>query len=344
MQALTEREASVLTAIIHAHTEFAEPVGSRTIARQYLTDLSPATIRNTMMDLEELGLLASPHTSAGREPTVVGYRLYLNSLMEPPRLNTADRRLLDRVLTERERISSRDADTVLMHIARALANVSHLISVAFLPSFDSAVLERIELVPLAENCVLVVLQVRSGPVHTLTLEMTEPVKGNLLAETTSVLNERLSGHTIGEIRRTIGERLSGVSKGDRQVIKVFLREGENIFDLDARTNVILEGRLNIFQQPEFADHERLVEFMRLLDDRPLIQELRRRGSARNVQVSVGSENTIRELSTCSLLTRGYRVGLLSGTLAIVGPMRMPYRRLVAVLEHAGQVVETLMRS
>jgi len=342
MRELSDREASVLTAVIHAHTESAEPIGSRTVARRYLSDLSPATIRNTMMDLEELGLLSSPHTSAGREPTVAAYRLYINSLMEPPKLTKADRGLLDAVLAERENLSARDADTLLAHIARALADVSHLISVAFLPTFDNAVLARIELVSLAESRLLVVLQVRGGPVHTLSLELAEPVKRDLLGETTSVLNERLCGHTIGHIRQTIGERLSGVSKGDPQVISIFLREGANLFDLDARSNVILEGRPNILSQPEFTDHARLAEFMQLLDDRPLIQELRLRVRSRAVQVSIGTENSLRALAWCSLLTRGYRVGPLAGTLAIVGPMRMPYRRLVAVLEHAGDVVETLM--
>jgi len=342
MRPLTEREASVLTAVIHAHTESAEPVGSRTVARQYLTDLSPATIRNTMMDLEDLGLLASPHTSAGREPTVQAYRFYINSLMEPPVLSRSDRRALDALLRERERMSARDADTVLMCVARALADLSHLITVAFLPSFDRGVLERIELVSLAENRVLVVLQVKSGPVQTLTLEMDAPVKKDLLSDTAQVLNERLTGLTIGHIRRTINERLSGISRGDPRVINVFLREGENIFDFDARTNVHLEGRPNILDQPEFADHARLVEFMQLLDERLLIQELRRRGRSKKVEVTIGSENALQGLSSCSLLTRGYQVGLLEGTLAIVGPMRMPYRRLVAALEHAGTVAETLM--
>lgn len=340
MRPLNERESAVLSAVIHAHTEFAEPVGSRTISRQYLQHLSPATIRNTMMDLADIGLLSQPHTSAGREPTVEGYRYYISMLMEPPHLVRRDRDLLDRLLNER--LAARDEDTVLVCIARSLAEISHLISVAFLPSFDLGVLERIDLVALAESRLLVVLQMRDGPVDTLTVELDEPVKRDLVPLTAQFLNERLAGLTIGEIRRTIGERLRDVSRGDLAVVSVFLREGQNIFDLDARANVHLEGRLNILNQPEFSDRTRLVALMEALDDRPLLQELRGRVKSPHVEITVGTENRISALAACSLLTRGYRVGSLAGTLAIVGPMRMPYRRLVAALEHAGDVAEELL--
>lgn len=340
MRQLTERERSVLAVIIEAHTESAEPVGSRTISRQYLPDLSPATIRNVMYDLEELGLLVQPHTSAGREPTAAGYRFYLNELMNPPRLTRKDRTRLDQLLEER--VAARDEDSVLIHVAQALANISDLISVAFLPSFDGGVFERLDLLPISESRVLAILQIRGGPVDTVSLELSEPVKTSLLAETAQALNERLSGSTIGQIRNTIRERLKGIARGDREVINVFVREGRGIFDVDSRANVFLEGRRNILNQPEFSDRDRLGQFMEILDNRPLIQELRGRDSSQRVEVSVGSENSIMALATCSLLTRKYRVGSLAGTLAIVGPMRMPYQRLVAALEHAGYVTEELL--
>jgi heat-inducible transcriptional repressor len=340
MRPLNERERAVLTAVIEEYTESAEPVGSRTLSRKYFSDLSPATIRNTMYDLEELGLLAQPHTSAGREPTAAGYRLYLNTLMKPPRITTFDRRELDQLLEEER--ATRDEDTVLLHVAQALANISHLISLAFFPSFDDAVLEKIDLLPISENRVLAILQVRSGTVDTVTITLPEPVRPESISETARALNERLSGETIGRIRRTIGERLRGLSYGDQAVINVFLNEGDGIFDLDARAAVVLEGRPHILNQPEFTDRTRLSDLMRVLEDRPLIRELRRSDSPSQVQVSVGEENNIEALATCSLITRGYHVGNLSGTLAIVGPMRMSYPRLLAVLEHAGVVTERLL--
>ena len=340
MRSLTDRQAEVLKAVIHEHVDSAEPVGSRTVARQYLTEISPATIRNTMLDLAEMGLLSQPHTSAGREPTVEGYRLYISSLMVPPRLARRDRTVLNQLL--RERAAARDENAILDYIAQALAQVSHLLSVAFLPHFERGVLERIDLVPLAESRLLVVLQLENGPVDTVTLTMREPIRRDLLSETTQALNERLSGLSIGEIRRTVSTRLRDVSGGDREVMDVFVREGENIFNIDSRTGVHLEGRINILNQPEFADHARLTELLEALDDQPLIDELRQRSNPDRVEVSIGCENRISALSTCSLLTRGYHVGQLSGTLAIVGPMRMPYGRLVAALEHAGNVAEELL--
>ena len=337
MRELTEREAAVLTAIVHAHIDTAEPVGSRTISRRYLTDLSPATIRNTMMDLEELGLLGKPHTSAGREPTPIGYRLYITSLMRPPRLVAEDQRAMEQAV--RASVSARDADTILTYVARALADVSHQIGVAFLPSFDSGMFQKLDLIDIAESRVLVAIQVEGGPVHTLTLELEEPVRRELLSATTDVLNERLSGLTMGQIRATIAERLRGVNRGDPQVISLFLRDGGYIFNLDVRANIHLEGRPNILTQPEFEDRSVLGLVMRELDGQDLQQELRNRGGIPAVNVTIGTENKIVGLAACSLLTRGYNIGPMSGTLAILGPMRMPYRRLVAALDHAADLVE-----
>ncbi|HDS74195.1 MAG TPA: heat-inducible transcription repressor HrcA, partial [Firmicutes bacterium] len=223
MRSLNERERAVLTAIIEEYTESAEPVGSRTLSRKYFGDLSPATIRNTMYDLEELGLLVQPHTSAGREPTAAGYRLYLNSLMKQPRLSLHDRRELDQLLSEER--ATRDEDTVLLHVAQALANISHLISLAFFPSFDDAILEKIDLLPISDNRVLTILQIRAGTVDTVMITLPEPVRPDQISETVRALNERLAGETIGRIRRTIGERLRGLSYGDQAVINVFLNEG-----------------------------------------------------------------------------------------------------------------------
>ena len=164
MRELKEREAEVLVATIQAHIERAEPVGSRTLARHYLTNLSPATIRNTMADLEEMGLLGKPHTSAGREPTAEGYRLYLRSLMSPPKLVDDDRRVLEYII--REQMSARDADAILTSIAQALATVSRQIGVAFLPSFDRGEFRSLDLIPVAESHVLVIIEVVGGPAHT----------------------------------------------------------------------------------------------------------------------------------------------------------------------------------
>ena len=340
MRELTEREATVLTAIVHAHIDTAEPVGSRTISRRYLTELSPATIRNTMMDLEELGLLGKPHTSAGREPTVQGYRLYLTSLMKPPRLTAEDQRAMQSVV--QQSVSSRDADTILTYIAKALADVSHQIGVAFLPSFDGGVFEELELMSLSESRVLVVIQVTGGPVHTLTLELGEPVRREVLELTARALNERLGGLTIRQIRETIAERLRDVTQGAPEVIRVFLRDGGMIFDLDSRVNLHLEGRPNILTAPEFEDRTILSLVMQELDGKGLQEELRARGGIQAVHITIGTEHKIMGLASCSLLTRGYSVGSMSGTLAILGPMRMPYRRLVAALDHAGDLVEDVL--
>jgi len=341
MQNLTEREATVLTAIIHAHTESAGPIGSRTLAKQYLTEFSPATIRNTMSDLEDMGFLEKPHTSAGREPTESGYRAYVDDFMSPPRITQRERNILNDIL--KQSMTARDADMILGHVARALATISHQIGVAFLPSFDLGIFQRIELVPLAEHTVLAAIQVTGGPVRTVTLELDEAVERSVLDETAAVLNERLAGLTVGQIRSSIAERLRDVSRGDSRVISIFLQEGREIFDLDARTNVHMEGRPNILGYPEFADRARLTEFMSALDEGDLYAEVRERDVTQEIAVSIGQENRCGGLASCSLVMRGYQQGPLSGTLAIVGPMRMPYRKVVAALNHAGQLIESLLR-
>ena len=196
---LSEREIKILKILIDHYVLTAEPVASRAIAKKYGLKLSPATIRNTIKDLEELGLVSQPHTSAGRIPTTEGYRLYVDYLLRPDELSESDRQMISGFLTG----ALAGIDQILEQTSRVLGSVSNQLGITIAPKFESGIITKLELIPVAERRVLVVLAMKSGLAKTVLLEVETDLKDIGLRETASILNERLCGLTVGEMKRNI---------------------------------------------------------------------------------------------------------------------------------------------
>ena len=204
---LTVREREILRAVIQHFVLTATPVGSRQLARHEGLDLSPATIRNVMADLEEMGLLCHPHTSAGRIPSDLGYRLYVDGLMESRELTHEERAAIEREMES----APPELDDLMAVTARVLSSASKLLAIVMIPALDEAILERIELVRLSEQRLLVVISLESGPVKTIMVEVDHKLAADQLHLTTQALNSRLSGLTMAQVRAQIGERLSSAT-------------------------------------------------------------------------------------------------------------------------------------
>src|SRR5207249_11684315 len=200
---LTDRERVVLEAVIETYVQTAEPAGSRTIAQRHQLGLSAATIRNTMSDLEAKGYLYHPHTSAGRIPTDLAYRVYVNSLMHPPRVSASESHHI-----REELVSERNAvDQILARAAQVLGVLTKELGVAAGPTLDEAVLERLELLQVSSERLLLVLTLKSGAVRTIFVEVPSHMAAEAVVQVAVVLNERLAGLTLREIRATLSERL-----------------------------------------------------------------------------------------------------------------------------------------
>lgn len=342
---LTERERHVLDAVIRTYVETAEPAGSRTVAKRHPLGVSPATIRNTMADLEEKGFLYHPHTSAGRIPTDQAYRYYVDTMMRPRRLTPAQARKLRLELGDGE---AGPLERLVRRAAQAMGLLTGELGVAIAPSVDEVVLERLELLALSSEKVLLVLTLRNGIVRTVYVDLPLSIPRETLLGVTVVLNERLAGQTMAEIRQTLPDRLRDAAPvqdgAATELLNIFLQSGEEFFDLSG--DEVLLGRTSVLaSQPEFESGQQLRGLIELTERRELLANvLSRRSHDARLEISIGSENEAPELTSFTLVTGEYRVGDLAGVIGVIGPTRMPYDRVVTIVESTSRIVSELYSS
>lgn len=341
---LSDRERKVLEAVIQAYVETAQPAGSRQLARKFGLGVSPATIRNTMSDLEEKGLLFHPHTSAGRVPTDAAYRVYVDSLLPSARLAASDQRRLAREIAG----GGSAIEAILRRAAQSLGVITQELGVALGPSLDKTILRRLDLVRLSAERVLLVLTLERGAVRTIFVETAGEIADVALAEVTRVLNERLGGLTLRDIRQTLGTRLrdSGASDDAAELLNVFLEEGEQLFDpaiaLDEES--VLLGQASVLaDQPEFASSEGMRRLVALTETRDRLAEvLRGRSGLPGISITIGREHADPALNSFTLVTSEYKAGALTGVIGVIGPTRMPYDKVISLVRHASQLVGEML--
>jgi heat-inducible transcriptional repressor len=337
---LSEREWKVLEAVVQSYIETAEPAGSRTIAKRFPLGVSAATIRNTMSDLEDQGYLFHPHTSAGRIPTDRAYRLYVDSLIwRRPVAPTESERL-----TQELRGDPGAIERILEKAAQVLGVLTHELGVAVGPSFDGAILEKLELMQVASDRLLMILVIRGGLARTLFIEVATQLPRDAVATVSGVLNERLKGLSLREIRASLRDRLRDSAAGPREseLLNIFIEEADHLFDLPGAGQVVLGSAQMLAGQPEFHSNEQMRSLLELTERRDLLREALRTRDQGGVTVTIGGENTDPKLTTFTIVTSSYRCGALSGVIGVMGPTRMPYEKILALVEHTSRLVEDLV--
>jgi heat-inducible transcriptional repressor len=337
---LSDRQLRVLEAVIQTYIETAEPAGSRTIARRYGLGVSPATIRNIMGELEAGGYLFHPHTSAGRIPTDRAYRVYVDSLMHlSPPSREAQQTLQAELPTSRSAM-----DQLLRRAAQVLGVLTQELGVAAAPTFDLVVLDRLELVQVSSERLLMMLTLRTGAVRTIFVEVRGAIASEALQRVTQVLNERLAGLTVEQIRVSLGERLrdAGGTPEGQELLNIFVAEREELFDLSGESQEVVLGSAQMLaDQPEFASNVRMRELLHLTERRDLLREaLRTRHEG--LTITIGGENADPRLGGFTLVTASYRTGDLRGVIGVLGPTRMPYEKIIGLVEHTSLLVEGLL--
>jgi heat-inducible transcriptional repressor len=345
METLSEREKSVLRHVIRNFILTAAPVGSRHISRNTGIGYSAATIRNVMADLEESGYLEHPHTSAGRAPTDKGYRYYVDSLMRAARLSKRDR----------EKIAGRldpktiDNELVVDAASKLLSDVTRQLACVMYPRLASGTLEKIRLVELSSSRVLVVVTVRAGLVKTITLELDSEVEPRQLEEAQTLLNERFAGLTLGEIRETFAERMKDVdSKGARPILNIFFDRVDKLF-VDERTpdKAAMTGASHLVKQPEFDAPEKFRGVVEMIEERDMIvhiMEKSSKGAAERAAVAIGKELEDEQLDDYSVVVREYKIGNSAGALGVVGPKRMEYSKIVAIVDYIANTLTDMLKN
>jgi heat-inducible transcriptional repressor len=330
---LTEREAEVLNRVIHSYILSANPVGSRTLAKTPDMQLGAATIRNVMADLEDKGLLCHPHTSAGRIPTDLGYRIYVNYLMQQVSLSASEKQLI----VENVQQNMPDVDMIMGRTAHLLSTISHNLGIVLAPSFEEGRLEHLDIVPLGLNRILVVITVESGLARTVTLEIEQRINRDDLPIISRMIRQRLVGQTLKEIRNTITERLSDLDNINRDVARLFIDSTTKLFEVPQKSSVIIEGARNIIDVPEFRE-EGLSSVLEILEDREIVLHLINRQHAAGQTISIGAENEFETAADYSLISAEFQVGSLPGTLGIIGPRRMNYSKLISLVRYTAKMI------
>ena len=343
---LSERERQVLEAVIETYVATAEPAGSRTIAKRFGMAVSAATIRNTMSDLEEKGYLYHPHTSAGRIPTDLAYRVYVDSLMRLREISASDSYQLREGLGEGAAV-----DQILARAAQVLGVLTKELGVAVGPSLDESVLERLELLQASTERLLLVLELKSGIVRTIFVEVPARIAAGAVAEVAGVLNGRLAGLTLREIRTTLSDRLRDAvsDRASSELINIFIQEADELFEVppaaaagDA-SGVLLGSAQLLAEQPEFQTTERLQGLMQVTERRDVLREALARRAGGGLTITIGTEHEDPKLAAFTLVTASYRAGPLAGVIGVMGPTRMPYDKIVALVDHTSQLVGELLR-
>ncbi|MEW6049802.1 MAG: heat-inducible transcriptional repressor HrcA [Candidatus Zixiibacteriota bacterium] len=334
---LSEREKRVLANLINYYIASADPVGSRVIANKFQMGLSSATIRNTLQDLEELGLVEQPHTSAGRVPTDIGYRVYVDYLLKPQKLTAAEEQAIRQTMLK----EGRSINEILGQTAKLLSDITSQLGVTIAPKFEEGKLQSIRLIPIADSRIMAVVVVGSGLARSVILEIEVSVADTSLTEVESLLNERLAGLTLACIRDTISQRMAAVT-GHARLLKLIVDSKEKIWTEDRAGDIRISGTDQLLAKPEFADRDRLSRLMKLLEDGKLLSDFLTQAHEEGLVITIGRENRIREILNCSVVTSTYRIGNITGTIGIIGPTRMAYDKLVSVVEYTARSITEVL--
>jgi heat-inducible transcriptional repressor len=338
--ALSEREQMILRLVVESFVDKAGPVGSRFLTKQHGLDLSPASVRNAMSDLEDQGYLSHPYTSAGRVPTEQGYRAYVDRLMAPPQLDPPVHQLLATQLQQR----GDDHEHAVAESSKLLGRLSNLLGVALTPSLSTGVLERLNIVSLSSDRLLFVLSVQGGLVRTLVLEFEADLKPRAIDRVTSILNERLAGLTLQQIRETYKTRTKDIVHEQTGLVQFVRDESHTIFSESTEGRLRYGGTQQLMAQPEFQEPDVIRDFIGLLEDEHYVvhwlEDHRRtapEGSQR-ATISIGKEHSDAKVERYSVVTAPYTIGDTVGTIGVIGPTRMKYDHIIALVEAMAQLL------
>ena len=337
---LNDRSRLILQTIIEEYIVTAEPVGSRTLTQRHGVNLSSASVRNVMSDLEELGFLSSPHTSAGRIPTDRAYRFYVNTLLQVGRVsNDHEEQLLERLP-----LQGGDASRILRETSRMLSSLSRYAGIVLAPRFTENVLRHLEFVKLGGRRLLAILVTEHGIVHNKLVEMQEEISGEELVRMTNYLNSLLQGLPMTEVRRRLIEQMQSDRVAYDALLDRALRLSKQAL-VETEADLFIEGQATFFNQPEFADAARMKEIFQGFEEKgQLLQLLDRCLAADGVQIFIGKETNLNP-GGMSVVTSAYRSGSRKlGVLGVIGPTRMGYANVIPIVDYTARLVSRLLHS
>ena len=343
-EGLNERAQSLLRVLVESYIRDGQPVGSRALSRESGLNLSSATIRNVMADLEEFGFVSSPHTSAGRIPTDKGYRFFVDTLLRVQPLEssavTEIRRQLD---------SSHDSSKALVEAAsQLLSSVTQLAGVVTLPSTEQASITHVEFVGLSENRVLAVLVLNDREVQNRIIQLERRYGPDELKRAANFLNEKFRGRTLPQVRQEILRELRETRETMNQVMLDAITFAQQVFDVptEAPLEYVIAGETNLMGVAELSSVEKLRRLFDAFNEkRDFLHLLDQSLKAQGVQIFIGHESGYQILDDCSIVTAPYSLGdMVVGVLGVIGPTRMAYERVIPIVDVTAKLLGAALNS
>jgi heat-inducible transcriptional repressor len=332
-----DRAREVLLAVIDDFIKHGEPVGSRTVSKRKDIDVSSATIRNIMSDLEEIGFLTQPHTSAGRIPTDNAFRFYVDSLIKVSDLTRNEELEIERSV----RPQSSEVKDVIKETSRVLSEMSQYIALVSTPSFTDTVFKQIDFVRLSGSKILTILVSSSGMIYNKIINTEEGLDQEKLDWMSRYLNDVLSDLTLVEVRgKILDEMQKEKNLYDEMLIKALAISDKVINEEIIDDEIFIEGSTNIFSHPDFTDVDKMRRIFKAFENKHyLLKILERVAKANGIKVFIGSESKIKYISDCTIIASPYeKGGQVLGSIGVIGPMRMDYAKIIPVVDFAASLV------
>jgi heat-inducible transcriptional repressor len=336
---LSDRKLAILKAVIDDYIMTGLPIGSRTIARKHGIELSSATIRNEMADLEDLGLLEQPHTSAGRIPSHKAYRYYVDRLMKVVKLNPYEAENIKRYFEDR----MSEVSDVMEKAAQALSDTTHHISMVLKPQLKRSLIKRIQIVKLTERKAILLVVTDAGLVTDTVMVVPEGISPDYMDMISGLLTETLSQKTLEDaetdLRRSLKENLRLGSEFVADIITAI----ETSVEPQGEKGIVLGGTQNILEYPDYMSIEKAKSFISVLQTKELLYDMMKKATRLEFSVTIGQENEVKELQDLSVVTATYKLGGKSlGSFGVIGPTRMDYSKVISILGYVSQSLNSIL--
>ena len=336
---LNERKKKILQIIIEDYISSAEPVGSRTIARKYDSGLSPATIRNEMSDLELLGYLEQPHTSAGRIPSAQAYRFYVDALIEPGTLTDNDMALIDGWYNERRR----NIDDIFQSTAKILSRMTQNVSMVLTNQQTVANFCYLKFLPLDSQHAILCIVADDGSIDTNVVDIPLGMSSEEMDYLAGKMSKLLEDRNLSDISVEILQNVHTDVVEDKLIFSSLLQAVRKMTGRRQEQKVFLGGTKQLLNQPEFRDVERVRNLLGILEEEKVLKDLLQGGEDSGLKVTIGSENKFTGIQDCSMVQATYRLnGQIVGTMAVLGPTRMEYGKVISVMDYLHKYLKTIL--
>ena len=333
---LNERAQLVLHSIIESYIQSSEPIGSRTLSKSIGITLSPATIRNIMSDLAELGFLIKNHTSAGRVPTDKAYRFYVNSLPTRSRVPEQIKQKISIVSNEQ----GSQVEEILAEAVRKLAELTKFASVVTTPKASVSRLQRIELIRISDDRVLVILVTKAGVVRDKVIFIKKSPSQEFLNSVAGFLNEKFKNHSMQEIREAIHQSMVDNLNRYNDLLPHAVRLGKKVFEFDQPGEMLIDGQMNLLLDSHFHEQSSVRSLIDAFDQKSAIMKILDDSmQKKGVHIFIGNENDYKQLRGCSLITASYRNKQnVLGSIGVVGPTSMDYKRIISMVDYTAKIL------